>query len=176
MLKVFFVILLLTIVLNILNSYYIPKCKLKLEKYFHALMPSTIATMCAMFYFMLLNIFKANLETLSPLNIITHIAIAFIFLIVNAFVVISKGIDDKKDNEVSIGLVFIFTLPIIFLISLPLELTFYIILKIRKTKIKEVKVTEEEIFEDTISLENYQTNEISVSEYLNELKYNSNIL
>ena len=79
------------------------------------------------------------------------------------------------DKDVSIGLLFIFGLPIIFLISLPLELTFYILLKIRKTKIKEVKVTEEEIFEDAISLDNYSTNEISVNDYLNELKYNSNI-
>lgn len=172
MLKVLFLFIISSIGINILNSYYIPKCKMKMEKYFHALLPSVIALFSTLFYFMLLIMFKISIEVNEPINIISNIIVAIVFLIINAFVVISNGIDSKKDNEVTIGLLFIFCLPILFIVSIPLELTFYILLKLRKTKDRQIKVTEEEIFEDAINADDYSNNEISVSEYINQFKYN----
>lgn len=175
MIKVYILFVLLTIALNVLNSYYIPKCKSKMEKYMFALVPSLISTLCVMFYYIFIMIYGKDVEMLTSLNIITNISMCIIFLIVNAFVIISKGIDEKKDNDVTVGLLFIFTIPIIFFISLPLLITLFILYKIRQTKNKNVKVIEEEIFDDAVYASEYGSNEISVTDYINELKYNSNL-
>ncbi|MCQ2976697.1 MAG: hypothetical protein MJ232_01635 [archaeon] len=141
----------------------------------HALIPTTVSAISIMFYFSILYVFKADVALITPINIISNVIISIIFLVVNAFVIISKGIDEKKDNEVTIGLFFIFLLPLIFFASIPMTITFYILLKIRRTKEKTIRVTEEELFEDVLSVNDYSNNEISVDEYISQLKYNSNL-
>ena len=75
MIQLFILMCILTIFLDVINAIYIPKCKLKMERYLHALLPSVISTLCAMFYFMIVVLFRKDVEMLSSLNIITNIVI-----------------------------------------------------------------------------------------------------
>lgn len=152
--QIFLVLCILCLIVNILNSVYISKCKSKLEIYFHAILPSLICTANGAFVFFLINIFKFNVMAINPINIIFNIILCIIFFIVNAFIIVSNGIKNNNDNEVTIGLLFIFCLPIIAIISVPVDIALYFIIKLRKCK-DSVKVIEEEMFDTLISANDY---------------------
>lgn len=112
---------------------------------FYSLMPSIICLLMAMFYSFLLLIFSSSRETLLPITIITAILISLVFILVNAFVIISKAIEKDDNNTIKLGMILIFLSPIIFLVSLPLEIALFFIIRLRKDH-REVKVVEEEYF------------------------------
>lgn len=145
MLGLLFIASILCVVINVLNSKYITKCKGKMEKMFYALMPSIISLLMAMFYAFLLVVLPTNRETLLPITIITAILISLVFILVNAFVIISKAIENDDNNEIKMGMTLIFLSPIIFLISIPLEIALFFMIRLRKEH-NEIKVVEEEIF------------------------------
>ena len=112
---------------------------------FYSLMPSVICLLMAMFYSFLLLIFSTSRETLLPITIISAILISLVFILVNAFVIISKAIEKDDNNTIKMGMFLIFLSPIIFLVSLPLEIALFFIIRLRKEH-REVKVVEEEYF------------------------------
>ena len=152
--QIFIILCILCLIVNALNSMYISKCKSKLEMYFHALLPSLICIVNAAFVYCLLSVFKLNLQVINPINIIFNVILCIVFFIINAFIIVSKGIEDNNDNEVTIGLMFIFCLPIIAIISVPADIALYFVIKLRKCN-ESVKVVEEEIFDTLVSANDY---------------------
>lgn len=147
MLGLLFIAIIFCVVINVLNSKYITKCKSKMDMLFFSLMPSVICLLMAMFYSFLLLIFASDRDTLLPITIITAILISLVFILVNAFVIISKAIEKDDNNEIKLGMFMIFLSPIIFLVSIPLCIALFFMIRLRKDY-REVKVVEEEIFYD----------------------------
>ncbi|MCQ2749186.1 MAG: hypothetical protein MJ246_04215 [Clostridia bacterium] len=118
-----------------------------MDMLFFSLMPSVISLLMAMFYSFLLLIFASDRDTLLPITIITAILISLVFILVNVFVIISKAIEKDDNNEIKLGMFMIFLSPIIFLVSIPLCIALFFMIRLRKDH-REVKVVEEEIFYD----------------------------
>ena len=152
--NIFILLTILSIVFNIINTIYMAKVSNSLDMFIHALMPTIIGIGNATFLIMLFFIFKVDSTNITPIIIITSVIIDVIFLLINAFTIISKSIERKKDRDVTFGLLFLFLLPVVFMISLPLSISLYFIKKFNCYN-DAIKVTEEEIFEEIYSAKDY---------------------